>query len=177
MGTLNLHFLPSLSGIPDQPGRSTVDGCPSPVVISLTLHHLNFVGQRQLVLQGLQVAAIENKAVLTDSFDNIDLSDNALSSFSGELSFALLSAVYLGRNHIIKVASSVAKACLNLRTLIYSIQSRQPQCARAGAFQVARGAVAALQPDRQGLRDARLPAVLPAGAARHKIPSRDRRGA
>jgi len=91
----------------------------TPAVVLAAPQSNNCIGKRTLVLRDKGIPAIENLAVVDDSFDVLDLSGNAISLLGDGLPrLNRLSCLYLGCNRITKVQSGIAEALPNLQILI-----------------------------------------------------------
>lgn len=116
----------------------------TPDVVAEAPQRLNCVGDRELVLRGLAIPAVENLATAADLFDAIDLSGNVIEVLGAECfpPFPRLSVLYLGSNHVHTISRGLADSLPNLRTLILagnniaSIESLNiPELARFNALE------------------------------------------
>ena len=79
----------------------------------------NCIGQRTLTLRDRAIPVIENLGVIGDSFDNFDLSANAITTLGvGFPRLERLSCLYLGCNRITKIQKGLSDSLPNLQTLI-----------------------------------------------------------
>lgn len=79
---------------------------------------LNPAMERELLLRGLQVTAIENFAILQDGFDVIDLSDNEIKKLDNFPRMKRLSCFMLNNNLISRISPSLGSQLPSIRALI-----------------------------------------------------------
>lgn len=79
---------------------------------------LNPLKERELILRGNKIPAIENLAVTMDGFDAIDLSDNEVRRLDNFPRMKRLSALFINNNHLVRIGSELGEALPNLQTLM-----------------------------------------------------------
>ena len=90
-------------------------------VLSVTEQRTNPLGERELVLRGLGIPAIENLASTRDLVDAIDLADNLLVRLENFPKLLRLKSLYCSGNSIDSLdASNLSKNLPNLSNLVLS---------------------------------------------------------
>lgn len=88
-------------------------------VLSLSEQRSNAVGEREIVLRGLAIPAIEHLAVTRDQFDAIDLADNRVTRLENFPRMLRLSSLFISGNFIETVdAINLATNVPNLSNLV-----------------------------------------------------------
>ena len=88
-------------------------------VLSLAEQRPNALGEREIVLRGLGIPAIEHLAVTRDAFDTMDFSDNLLTRVDNFPRLNRLTSLLLGGNVVTGVdARNLATNVPNLTTLV-----------------------------------------------------------
>jgi len=79
----------------------------------------NALGEREIVLRGLAIPAIEHLATTRDLFDAIDLADNMIARLDNFPRLVRLSSLFLSGNMIESIdANNIAKNIPNLTNLV-----------------------------------------------------------
>ena len=88
-------------------------------VLSLAEQWPNALGEREIILRGLGIPAIEHLAVTRDAFDTMDFSDNRLTRVENFPRLNRLSSLLLGGNVVTGIdARNLATNVPNLTTLV-----------------------------------------------------------
>jgi len=90
----------------------------TPEVIEAGSQYLNPVGQYELSLRDLKIPVIENLGATLNQFDTIDFTNNDLRKLDGFPFLPKLKTLYLGNNHITRIAENLHQNIPNLDTLI-----------------------------------------------------------
>lgn len=81
---------------------------------------LNAVDERELMLRGLKIPAIENLGVTQDKYEAIDLTDNEITKLDNIPTMRKLQSLYLANNQINRVADGLGPALPRLESLVLS---------------------------------------------------------
>ena len=88
-------------------------------ILSLAEQRPNALGEREIVLRGLGIPAIEHLGVTRDAFDTIDFTDNRITRVENFPRLKRLSTLLLGGNAVAGVdARNMAANVPNLTTLV-----------------------------------------------------------
>mmetsp|Transcript_11544 Transcript_11544/g.23687 ORF Transcript_11544/g.23687 Transcript_11544/m.23687 type:complete len:158 (-) Transcript_11544:1776-2249(-) len=88
-------------------------------ILSLAEQRPNALGEREIVLRGLGIPAIEHLAVTRDAFDTMDFTDNRITRVDNFPKLKRLSSLLMGGNVITDVdAKNLAANVPNLTTLV-----------------------------------------------------------
>jgi U2 small nuclear ribonucleoprotein A' len=79
--------------------------------------HLNALKDRECMLRGMGISAIENLAVLQDQFDLIDLSDNEILKLENLPRIKRLSAIFLANNSVSRVSKGLGAMVPQMKVL------------------------------------------------------------
>lgn len=88
-------------------------------ILSLAEQRPNALGEREIVLRGLGIPAIEHLAVTRDAFDTMDFTDNRITRVDNFPKLKRLSSLLMGGNAITDVdAKNLAANVPNVTTLV-----------------------------------------------------------
>jgi len=91
----------------------------TPVVLARAETRLNPAHEREIILRGLRLVAIENLAILQDGFDVLDLSDNEIKRLDNfPQGTSRLSSLLVNNNLVSRVSSTVGSQLPNLTALV-----------------------------------------------------------
>ncbi|KAI9217608.1 leucine-rich repeat-domain-containing protein [Blastocladiella britannica] len=86
-------------------------------LISTADNFLNPVGDRELLLRGLRIPAIEHLGATRDQYDLLNLADNELTSLGNFPLLQRLKTLFLANNRIAHIDADLARVLPNLREI------------------------------------------------------------
>lgn len=91
----------------------------TPAVLARAETRLNPAHEREIILRGLRLVAIENLAILQDGFDVLDLSDNEIKKLDNfPQGTSRLSCLMVNNNLVSRVSSTLGSQLRNLTALV-----------------------------------------------------------
>jgi len=89
-------------------------------LLTQAVQYTNPIGQREIYLRSLSLSSLEHLAIVSETTEAIDISDNALTALDHLSVMRVLQTLIMANNHINRLGSSLGNALPELNSLILS---------------------------------------------------------